>query len=199
MIIISYFTIGYRLLAKQLEESCKRFGLEYSIREMADTGSWNSNCGMKPTFIADMLAHFDEPVLWVDADAEIVAPLPRMRDCDMSYFRTRWNRNLSGCVYFQPTPMAFRFLKSWAGQIAADPTITDEDGLTRALADPGDMKIDQLPPGMLYVFDLWPKQYRKVRPIILHKQASRAGARPGGVPTKLHDDVKRSKRELRGR
>ena len=38
--------------------------------------NWRLNVGLKPGFIIDRLIEFDEPLFWIDVDAEIIGPCP---------------------------------------------------------------------------------------------------------------------------
>lgn len=70
-LVISFFTEGYEPWAEQLVEDCDQFEMECVVRKMKSRGSWRANVGMKPQFIVNMLALYERPVVWLDADARI--------------------------------------------------------------------------------------------------------------------------------
>ena len=80
------------------------------------------------------------------------------------------------------------FLAEWTRQQALSPSRPDEDVMGDVLRSGVEgLQVDLLPPGYLYVFDVWKKLYRnRLKPVILHKQASRASI-PGRH--RQHEDV----------
>ncbi len=72
--LISFFTVAtpYEAEVERLRSSCRRFGIEAQILGIPSDGAWVHNCSRKARFICDRLDRLGTPVLWVDADAEIV-------------------------------------------------------------------------------------------------------------------------------
>lgn len=62
----------YREQAKRLIASCATFGLDLRVYEYLDLGSWQANAQYKAYFLFKMRQAFDGPLVWLDADAEIV-------------------------------------------------------------------------------------------------------------------------------
>lgn len=75
MKVVSYFTPPYEGEARKLVASCNLYHLPHNVVAIPDLGSWRKNCGFKPSFILDALLQFKEPVLWIDADGVVNAPL----------------------------------------------------------------------------------------------------------------------------
>jgi len=76
MKVITYYTENYKTIVKPLLESLEKFELSYFAKEYANKGTWEENCAIKPFFIQECLEKFDEDLLWIDADAEVVQQLP---------------------------------------------------------------------------------------------------------------------------
>lgn len=76
-IVISFYTLRtpYAQEVQRLRASCERFGIERAIAAMEPRGSWERNCALKAPFIQDRLESLKRPVLWIDADGEIVGPI----------------------------------------------------------------------------------------------------------------------------
>ena len=66
----------YRQQSVRLEKSLTKFGIPYQIERLEHPGSWHKAVSMKPAFIKRMLEETTlDGVLYLDADAEVVAPL----------------------------------------------------------------------------------------------------------------------------
>jgi len=190
-LIVSFHTGGpYAALAAQLEASVRRFEYECSIVEIASRGDYWLNCAMKPGFLAEAMEKHDRDLLWIDADAAIVAELDAgiftgRFDVRVAYFYGRFS---SGTIFLRNTAATRRFLAEWTRRQALSPSRPDEDVMGDVLRSGVEgLQVDLLPPGYLYVFDVWKKLYRnRLKPVILHKQASRASI-PGRH--RQHEDV----------
>jgi hypothetical protein len=79
-VIVGMFTGHYRAGAERLAASCERFGLAYELHEVPMVHRSISVRGTddlsftKANFIAHMLAAHAKPVLYIDADCEILSP-----------------------------------------------------------------------------------------------------------------------------
>ncbi len=73
-LVVSFYTRNtpYEWYAKNLIDSCKKFGLEYDIEGIETAGSWELNCAFKPLFLLQKLQEHKRSLLWVDADAVFV-------------------------------------------------------------------------------------------------------------------------------
>jgi hypothetical protein len=80
-VIAAIFTDGYRDGAERLAASCDRLGLAYEIHEVPAVHKSISVRGSddasytKPNFIRHLLAAHRKPILYLDADCEILSPL----------------------------------------------------------------------------------------------------------------------------
>ena len=78
-VIGAMFTAGYAEKAKRFAASCERFGLPYVMHEVPTVHCSISGLGSddpsytKPNFIRHLLATYNKPVLYVDADCEFIS------------------------------------------------------------------------------------------------------------------------------
>lgn len=180
-IYVSFFTTDYADEAKGLIDSLDALGLEHDVRLIASRGNWVQNCSMKCDVIYDALDEFARPVVWVDADARIVAKptLFDTMDCD---FAAHWFRDtelLSGTAFFNHTHNAFNLLSNWSRFSRSHPGEWDQRTLQAAVdATPG-LKIERLPCEYTWICepgatrDISEAHYGKREPVIVHRQASR--------------------------
>ncbi len=123
-VIISYFTKGslYEKDAKQLQASCERFGLEYLIEGIEPFGKWHHHTCYKPTYILQKMETLKRPVLWIDADAEIVQKptLFAGLDCDISlrvfdrFPPDHPSYAYTATLYLNHTPNTLALVRTWA-------------------------------------------------------------------------------------
>lgn len=141
MLIVSYFTPDYAEHAERLRTSCQRFGYRHWIQMVPGTGSWLSNCNMKADFIREALLASDEPVLWLDADAEIMRRIEaaldheeKLQDYDFAVFRDvkrEGSRHYfrSGTLWFNKTYAAMGLVSTWNTRCIARPGVWDQESL----------------------------------------------------------------------
>lgn len=145
--VLSFFTPDgpYPRMAERLERSCKRLELNHLIAEVVSQGSWVKNVAQKAAYILRWARTLEGPVLWVDADGELVGPPELLYDCseDFAVYADpkprRWRPLgreklalppewkgpakwfLTGTLWFNCTPHALAFLVEWAREAAKRP------------------------------------------------------------------------------
>ena len=72
--IVSFHTgqEPYVSYARRLADSCDKFNLDCQIDTLADRGTWVENVALRGQYMQTCMRRFDYPLLWVDADAQIV-------------------------------------------------------------------------------------------------------------------------------
>ena len=122
MYVISAFTSKYQKFAEELEQSIKKQGIDkYKIYYYDDRKDWAKNTQIKPEILLKAINEYNEPVLWVDADAEIYGDLnyfinlPDYIDIGVYYLNTKHKPNemLSGTLYFGNTATSKQILTHW--------------------------------------------------------------------------------------
>ena len=78
--IVTAFTEGsaYAEEARQLAASAARFGHSVRALGMPDRGDWWRNAGGKPHRLLQVMREHERPVLFLDADCRVLAPLEEM-------------------------------------------------------------------------------------------------------------------------
>jgi hypothetical protein len=177
-LVISFATRGpYEQHLPRLAVSLEKFGLPAAIEVIEPRpGGWAGNCSYKSAFIRDRLVKYNRPVLWLDADAEVVAPpvlLMGPTQFDFACYLHRENQVLSGTLFLKPTGAVLALMERWVHECEQQPTQWDQKMLTKAYLESSFRPITcWLPPAYCHVYDrrLPPEQSS----VILHHQASRA-------------------------
>ncbi len=173
----------YRRQSERLEASLTKYGIPYQIERLEHPGSWHKAVSMKPAFIKRMLEQTTlDGVLYLDADAEVVAPLPMDSWGIYDIGFTRFKRSpehdeefLTGTMFFRKHPMVLDVLDKWAELTASFPHshTPEQDALKHVLAGSTGLCSIDLGPAWTYIHDDFKELYPDVKPLILHYQASR--------------------------
>lgn len=143
MKVVSYYTKSgqYPALAERLRASCDRFDLNHFIAPM-QAADWMVVCNQKPKFLRDMLMETRGPILWCDADCEILrmpslfwkhgfdfaiynwAADPACHE-DVAYNPGTCNFS-SGVVYLDYTAPVFELLAFWIEATARAKIVDDQ-------------------------------------------------------------------------
>ena len=140
MIVISYFTPDYAEHADRLRTSCRQFGYRYWVEPIKETGSWLQNCAAKGEFVRRAIQASSEPVLWLDADAEIKGSLYALENIgadlaiheDASLKHMRPYRLRSGTMLFGCDPPSLALATKWAERCKQHPEKLDQETLLDA-------------------------------------------------------------------
>ena len=123
----------YKQAARVLQKKCGALGIEYDIRPRPPRANWLRNCNMKPSHILEVLEQRKRPVLWVDADSNLVSVPVAVDalDCDVGGVPFEGSprndpplRVRAFVIYFNYTPAALDFVRSWKAKCDAS---TSED------------------------------------------------------------------------
>ncbi|MDC0116022.1 hypothetical protein OAH97_00920 [Octadecabacter sp.] len=107
----------YDVYAKRLQESCEDAGQKVIIETFPAMPSSNA-FALKATFIKFKLLTLGQPVVWIDIDSVLKAPIS-LPSGDWDVGTLKNNRNnpknpiASLCIAFRPTVAALRFLEHW--------------------------------------------------------------------------------------
>lgn len=177
---VSYATPAYEPLMMVLAQSAAGFGLLTHFEAVRERGGWQANTAFKPSFLlALMEEHPAERIVWVDADAEIMA-FPELfyrleSNIDVA---AHWHKDgkelLSGTLYFGATKGAREICAEWVAQQKQEPATWDQKTLQRVLErQPDRWNRANLPPEYTFIFDTFKARYPGLEPVIEHHQASR--------------------------
>ena len=168
----------YTESAMRLKASLEKFGLEYEIHTYQPLGTWRDNCSFKPYFIKSMLdKHRGRPVVWVDADAEVVI-FPELFQDIMADVAAGYKDDefLAATVYFANNQATRGLVKLWLATMQAGPPhkLIEQTSLRDAieyLLNKGLITFERLPFEYVNIFDAFPQG----PPVILQHQLSRQG------------------------
>lgn len=169
--LISFYTPLYKSVAERLKTSCVKFNVPYQIEERPSKATWEANCSIKPTFILETLQALQSPVLWVDADAELLRP-PTYDFPEA--FSTILNLDLpedhpsrvgSGTIYIPYSSESLTILKKWIA--LCDDKEWDQVTLREAIKG---HEVVPLPKDYATIAD---RLTDDDTPVIVHHQASR--------------------------
>lgn len=138
-LVVSCFTMNtqYEQEVKNLEESLKEFKLSYYIEGYDSLGSWLRNIQYKANFIRDCLHKFKKDILFLDADAVVVA-YPKLFD-DMQHdvaVYYRFDRNLiSNTLYLKYNSKVLQLVDDWIIMTSQNKDLFDQDNLQLAIRD----------------------------------------------------------------
>lgn len=177
-VICSYYTKNteYENEVKRLKKSLDKFYDNYCIESIESLGTWDLNTRYKAKFIKEMLEFYKCPIVFVDADAEILKYpiLFDNLDCDLAVYQNPQVRLLSGTLYFGNTPNAREILRMW---IEENENVSlnkwEQYNLANVISrdEAKRFKIENLPLEYCYIFDNKIKCENEV--VIKHYQASR--------------------------
>ena len=182
MKVITYYTENYKTIVKPLLESLEKFELSYFAKEYANKGTWEENCGIKPFFIQECLEKFDEDLLWIDADAEVVQQLPLEilpTDGKMMLHILVWreaplgkwmNELVSNVIFIPNNDFNKQIVNEWVQHQKNNPMRWDQRTLTEVLNKYKDYEFHTFPKGWAYI----DKYYKQFNPdiYIVQKQIS---------------------------
>lgn len=175
----------YAAKSLRLEASLSKYGIPYEIRRLEHPGSWHKAVSMKPKFIRNMLAETTlDGVLYLDADAEVVEPLPLSELEGFDVGLTKFQRSkehpleyLTGTMFFRKSLDTLDLTSAWANRVDmyTHSQTPEQDALKHAYN--GDcinvLKFKDLGPAWTYIHDDFKELFPDVKPLILHYQASR--------------------------
>jgi hypothetical protein len=182
-LIVSFATPGpYQQEMSRLAESCRKFDVDIETHTMPEQGLWRYNAAMKPAFLLQRMDdHPARPIVWVDADAQVVSK-PVFFDelwenkFDVAAFHKIRKRGVrSGTVWLAPHRVTRRLVELWAQLTAENHGKKDHMTLTWAVHRMKDeLKIGRLPEGYCHIA----RTRSRVlggdgNPVIIHHQASR--------------------------
>ena len=167
MIVCSFYSPNgrYPALAARLNRSCERFGLRAHIQMLQDGGDWNRTTANKVNYLLQCLLDYRCPVLWLDADCELMALPTLLWQGAPDFAVYNWHADTAnvnavpydphkllssgGVIYFTYTAPAIELLVRWRDAMMLAPTSIDDQTLDMVWAQ-------TRPP----VRQLWlPKQY----------------------------------------
>lgn len=115
--VISFYTKNYTDIVATLIKSLEAFKIPYDIELLPNKGSWKKNTFQKIPFIIKKLKQCNGPLVWLDADAEIIQ-YPKLFDevgdalmaGVYSPLKGDLHEFISNAMYFVPSKEVFDYL-----------------------------------------------------------------------------------------
>jgi len=175
MKVVSYYTPPYRDDALRLIASLDGWGIAHEITPLPSQGSWIANCGHKSRFMADCREAHAGPIVWLDADAEVVqypTAFDVLDGVDIAVHLRHGTELLSGTLYLGDTDRARQLLRRWVLACEQNPHEFDQRCLHKAMGSVPGLVVHHLPAAYTCIFDA-SDMLKQGDPVILHHQASR--------------------------
>jgi hypothetical protein len=158
-VVCSYHTDDdiYTEEAARLRASLERFGLPHHIRSIPKGAlRWKDACRLKAAFIAEMLALHQRDVLWLDADAAVLAH-PALFDAftgDLGVRLRPPGELLSATVYIKNSERGRFLVREWVRFTDENPKWNDQPALQQVVTTHGPQGIVSLPESYAHKFPL---------------------------------------------
>jgi len=131
-IVVCYYTNdNYLKEADRLVRSLKKFNVEYVLRKREHLDSWLKNCHQKPKFLREMFEELQRPLLYMDADSEMMK-YPYLVDNfthDIGIYRKTENSHRSASLYMKCNPWVLEFIRGWERTQEKRPELCDQRAL----------------------------------------------------------------------
>lgn len=117
-IVVSGYTVSshlgdyYKKATYRLTKSLIKHDLPHIIYPLEPTKNWTAGCAMKPSLILNTLKAFNHPVLWIDADGEVLQYPKVFENAKFNVGLVKVGGHwLSGTLYF--SPKAINLAQKW--------------------------------------------------------------------------------------
>lgn len=113
--VISFYTLNYSDEMGRLIKSLEKFNIPYDIEAVKSKGAWKENAFYKIPFIIKKLKEHKHPLVWIDADAEVMqypALFDTIEGALMAgvYTPLKKHEFVSNTMYFVPSKEVFNYL-----------------------------------------------------------------------------------------
>lgn len=175
MIITSFYTSPYKNQVEILIESLHRFKLKYDVQEIESRGNWKANCLYRSTFLIDMMNKYNDDVVWLDADAEVLSHPTLLysipQHIDLAFYNREGREFLLGTSYWKNSPLVKFLLMEWITLCDVRSTSISQKDFMRLFLSKyvGKLNVQLLPEAYCHIFD----KPSVGDPVIIHHQASR--------------------------
>lgn len=176
---VGYFTNTgtYPLDFKVLAESMNALGLTYDYIEIADTGSWLSNCARKSGIMLDFVRKYQgQKIVYIDVDAIVITPPTvyfESLKCDIAAHMFADSVLASGVIFFNCNKATEALCERWVELCRLYPKVLpdgreawDQRVLQMAIKELN-TNFAPLMPQYNWITGLSQRRYPNVAPVIL--------------------------------
>jgi glycosyltransferase involved in cell wall biosynthesis len=175
MIIVSFYTSLYEEQQYILRSSLDKFNLKYDIQKIASRGSWKANCVYRSQFLINMMNKYNDDVVWLDADAEVLQHPSLLyeisSETDLAWYNREGNEFMLGTSYWKNSPLVKHLLMDWVANCDVSSSNLSQKDFMKLFQQKyaGKFIVQTLPESYCHIFDK-PEQEPAV---IIHHQLSR--------------------------
>jgi hypothetical protein len=174
-VVISYYTEDtiYAEQIKRLIASLEKFELDYYIEGIPSLGSWKDATDYKATFILRALTRVKAPVVFIDADGEVVQYpqlFENLNNIDIAAFYSHINHLWSGTLYLNNCDKVRYLIENWIEANKINKVLFEQRILQSMIAQNKTIKLYKLPISYCQIYD---HKFKSKFPVIVQHQASR--------------------------
>jgi len=164
MKFIAYYTPSYRGQAERLVTSLMKYDLPFYVKIYEDRGSWVNNVNIKPEFILECLETFDEDLMFLDADAEVVRqpPLDYLAGDSIGIYLMVWydpenpkmekqQELISASIWVPNNERNKQIIKEWVNECKNHPKRWDQKNFQSTIRKQGQYPVYLMQPEWAYV------------------------------------------------
>ena len=147
--VVSFHTPDkrYSHYAAKLKASCREHEVPFVVTQLAGMDTWVETVSMKPAVMLSVMKILARPIVWIDVDATVKAPLDLLNDCeydvaihtknrrrrkwkavgrhDILTLPAKWPKDdtrwfLTGTVFVNATAGGMGFLRDWKARAEAN-------------------------------------------------------------------------------
>ena len=184
-LVVSCFTRNtpYSKEVERLISSLQKHKIGFCVYSQKDRGEWLQNCRYVPAAILFALMSQEHNVLWVDADAEFRGYPGWFETCEFDVAAHKrlnpgggfhWN---TGTLFYRNSEKVISWLQHQLESVdnfysGIEGELHDTWWMMKN-ADKVDINLGAFPAEFSYIFDTKQPEELKVKPVIVHHQASR--------------------------
>lgn len=175
ILFVSAFTkdTPYEQEVETLRDSLEKFGLSYIIYEIPNQGTWVRNTQEKVKYMFRALEDYKCPIVWVDADAEILKKPEYFKNVnnDIQFYQIKeWDDYLIGTLFLNYNLRVREFLTTWIYNCDIN-NLSAQKVFKNVIKQAKNLDVGNLPVEYIKIFD---NELQKCDdPVIVHNQASR--------------------------
>jgi len=179
MLTVSMYTPNtpYEKEVEKLIKSLEKYGVEYIVVPIGNSGSWALNCGQNARVIYEIMKRYEDDILLLDADSEVVSypALFENIDCDIAIHRIKYpDRDrleyCTGTLFCKENDRVKSFLREWSKMNSVSP---DDQINFMNVYEKSIIQLYDLPKEYCYIEGNRVHRHGACKPVIVHHQASR--------------------------
>jgi hypothetical protein len=180
LVVIGYYTDDpvYRQHFDILRWCLDKYGITHDYTKIP-VSNWLAATAYKPTLILEKIKKHEHPVLYLDVDCfvhqDITGYFGKIEEDLGTHVLEATNELVSSTLYFKFNANTVDLLEKWIQGMRENPTVWDQQVLQGIIdrKEVKDLRVRQIEPEYLYVFDLSKAAHPHLKPVIEQLQASR--------------------------